>query len=125
MIPAIFRALGEKDAEENGRDSKEAALDYKRRAAAVVGIVGAAGAFGGFLVQVILRQASLDVSALVAAASTPAEKLAVAQANADWSVPALYAFVGAYVVFGAMTWFFYLRRSFATRAVPSMAHAAV
>lgn len=125
MIPSIFRALGEKDARENGRDRKEAALDYKRRAAAVVGIVGAAGAFGGFLVQVILRQASLGVSALVKAADTPAEKLAVAQAHADWSVPALYAFVGAYVVFGAMTWFFYMRKSFATDSLPSMAQASV
>ena len=59
------------------------------------------------------------------AAETPAEKLAVAQAHADWSIPALWVFLGAYVVFAAMTWFFYLRKSFATDRVPSLAHASV
>ncbi len=125
MIPSIFTALGRKDAEDNGLDPAATALDYKRRAAAVVGLVGAAGAFGGVLVQVILRQASLGVSALVKAAETPAEKLSIAQAHADWSVPALGVFVGAYVVFAVMTWFFYMRTSFATDRVPSLAHAAV
>jgi hypothetical protein len=28
-------------------------------------------------------------------------------------------------VFAGMTWFFYLRRSFATARVPSLAHAAI
>src|SRR3954471_5134214 len=49
MIPAIFAALGERN--EGTR------LDYKRQAAAVIGIAGAIGAFGGFLIQVVLRQA--------------------------------------------------------------------
>ena len=48
--------------------------------------------------------------AAVKAAETPAEKVAVAQANADWSIPALWVFVGAYVVFAGVTWFVYLRR---------------
>ena len=65
------------------------------------------------------------MTAAVKAAATPAEKLAVAQAQADWSIPALWVFLGAYVVFGAMTWFFYLRRSIATERVPSLAHASV
>jgi NNP family nitrate/nitrite transporter-like MFS transporter len=125
MIPSIFAALGRKEAAERGLDGKRTALDYKRRAAAVIGIAGAVGAFGGFMIQVVLRQASLGVSALVKAAQTPAEKVAVAQAHSDWSVPALYVFLGAYVVFAALTWFVYLRRSFATDRVPSLAHAAV
>jgi NNP family nitrate/nitrite transporter-like MFS transporter len=61
----------------------------------------------------------------VKAAETPAEKLAVAQANADWSIPALWVFLGAYVVFAGMTWFFYLRRSFATERMPSLAEASI
>jgi NNP family nitrate/nitrite transporter-like MFS transporter len=61
----------------------------------------------------------------VGAAETPAEKLAIAQAHADWSISALWVFLGAYVVFAAMTWFFYLRRSFATERVPSLAYASV
>ena len=67
------------------------------------------GAFGGFLIQVVLRQASLDVSALLKAAETPAEKVAIASANTDWAVPALWVFVGAYVVFALITWAVYLR----------------
>jgi len=70
---------------------------------------------------VIFRQASLGVSAAVKAAETPAEKLAIAQAQADWSIPALWVFLGAYLVFAGMTWFFYLRKSFATDKVPSFA----
>jgi NNP family nitrate/nitrite transporter-like MFS transporter len=125
MIPSIFAALGRQEAAATGRDERATALDFKRQAAAVIGIAGAIGAFGGFLIQVAFRQASLGVSAAVKAAATPAERLSVAQAMADWSIPALYVFLGAYVVFAAMTWFFYLRTSFATKLVPSLAHASV
>jgi NNP family nitrate/nitrite transporter-like MFS transporter len=125
MIPSIFAALGRREAEEKGLDEKVTLLDHKRQAAAVIGIVGAVGAFGGFLIQVVLRQASLGVSALVKAADTPAQKAAIAHAHADWSVSALWVFVGAYVVFAAMTWFFYLRRSFAVQRIPSLAYASV
>jgi MFS transporter, NNP family, nitrate/nitrite transporter len=125
MIPVIFGELGRRKASVDGLALEKTAVEFKRRAAAVIGIAGAIGAFGGFLIQVVLRQASLDVSALVRAAETPAEKLAVAQANADWSIPALWVFLGAYVVFAGMTWFFYLRRSFAIERVPSLASASV
>jgi NNP family nitrate/nitrite transporter-like MFS transporter len=125
MIPAIFAALGRRDAEERGVDAERSRLDFKRQAAAVIGIAGAIGAFGGFLIQLVFRQASLSTSAMIKAADTPAEKLQIAQAHADWSVPALWVFLGAYGVFAGMTWFFYLRRSFATRQVPSLAHASI
>jgi MFS transporter, NNP family, nitrate/nitrite transporter len=120
MIPSIFAALGRRRG-----DDDATRIEFKRRAAAVIGIAGAIGAFGGFLIQVVLRQASLSVAAAVKAAETPAEKLAVAQANADWSIPALGVFVGAYVVFGVVTWFVYLRRSFAVGRVASLAHEAI
>jgi NNP family nitrate/nitrite transporter-like MFS transporter len=125
MIPSIFAVYGRKDAEEKGLEPKAAAVEWKRRAAAVIGIAGAIGAFGGFLIQVVLRQASLGVSALVKAAETPAEKVSVAAAHADWSVSALWVFLGAYVVFAGVTWFCYLRTSFATGRVPSLAQAAI
>jgi NNP family nitrate/nitrite transporter-like MFS transporter len=125
MIPAIFAALGRREAEERGSDLKATLLSYKRQTAAVIGIAGAIGAFGGFLIQVVFRQASLGVGALVKAAETPAEKAAIAHAHADWSVSALWVFVGAYVVFAGMTWFFYLRRSVAVDRVPSLAYASV
>jgi NNP family nitrate/nitrite transporter-like MFS transporter len=126
MIPCIFSELGRKEAAEKGLDAKATALDFKRQAAAVIGIAGAIGAFGGFLIQVVFRQASLGVSALVKAAETPAEKVSVAASHADWSIPALYVFLVSYVVFAGVTWFCYLRTSFATDKVPSIAqHAAV
>jgi MFS transporter, NNP family, nitrate/nitrite transporter len=125
MIPSIFAALGRREADETGADPVATAVEFKRRAAAVIGIAGAVGAFGGFLIQVVFRQASLDVAAAVKAAATPAEKLAVAQAQADWSIAALWVFLGAYVVFAGMTWFFYLRRSFAAQRIPSLAYASV
>ncbi|MBA3746660.1 MAG: NarK/NasA family nitrate transporter [Solirubrobacterales bacterium] len=126
MIPSIFAVYGRKDAAEKGLEPKAAAIEWKRRAAAVIGIAGAIGAFGGFLIQVVFRQASLGVSALVKAAETPAEKVSVAAANADWSIPALWVFLGSYAVFAAVTWFCYLRTSFATDRIPSVAqHASV
>jgi NNP family nitrate/nitrite transporter-like MFS transporter len=109
MIPSIFALLGVRHARQTGEDAKATTVEYKRRAAAVIGIAGALGAFGGVLIQVVLRQASLGVSALVKAAETPAEKAAIAAANSDWSVPALWVFLVSYVVFAATTWWVYLR----------------
>jgi len=111
MIPSIFQVLGLKEAKQEGTDPKVAAVEFKRRAAAAIGVIGAIGAFGGVLVQVVLRQASLNVSALVKAAQTPAEKVAVAADHADWSVPALWVFLVAYVVCAGVTWGAYLRAS--------------
>jgi MFS transporter, NNP family, nitrate/nitrite transporter len=125
MIPSIFAELGRRAARTSDRPQAETLIDFKRRAAAVIGIAGAIGAFGGFLIQVAFRQASLDVAAAVKAAATPAEKLAIAQAQADWSLPALWVFLGVYVVMAGTTWFFYLRRAPATARVPSLAHASV
>jgi len=117
MIPSIFAELGRRE----GGDP----VDFKRRAAAVIGIAGAIGAFGGFLIQVAFRQASLDVTAAVNAAPTVADKLAVAEAHADWSIPALWVFLGAYVLLGALTWFCYLRRTVLVARLPSLARAGV
>jgi MFS transporter, NNP family, nitrate/nitrite transporter len=125
MIPCIFAALGREHSERHGGDAQATLVDYKRRAAAVIGIAGAVGAFGGFLIQVVLRQASLGVTALMKAAETPAEKAAIAQAHADWSTSALWVFLAAYVVFAFTTWFFYVRSSLAVRRVPSLASASV
>ncbi len=105
IIPSVFAAL----AVAAGGDRVLNTVAFKRRAAAVIGIAGAIGAFGGVLVQVVLRQASLGISALEKAAKTPAEKVAAATAHSAWSVPALYAFIAAYVVLGTLTWAVYIR----------------
>jgi NNP family nitrate/nitrite transporter-like MFS transporter len=125
MIPSIFVALGREEAQRTGSALDATLKDYKRRAAAVIGIAGAIGAFGGFLIQVVLRQSSLEVSALVKAAKTPAEKLAIAQDHVDWSIPALWVFVGAYVVFAAVTWLVYIRRPVVAEGDASLAGASV
>jgi NNP family nitrate/nitrite transporter-like MFS transporter len=111
MIPSVFALLGRKHAAAGGLSARPVAVEFKRRAAAVIGIAGAIGAFGGVLVQVVFRQASLKVSALVKAAKTPAAKVAVAAAHAKWSVPALWVFVGAYLVLAVVTWAAYLSTS--------------
>jgi NNP family nitrate/nitrite transporter-like MFS transporter len=118
MIPSIFAALGRTHAAETGADPGGTVVEFRRRAAAVIGIAGAIGAFGGVLIQVVLRQSSLHVSALVKAAKTPAAKVSVAAAHATWSVPALWVFLGSYLVLAAITWAVYLRN-------PRVAHAAV
>jgi MFS transporter, NNP family, nitrate/nitrite transporter len=113
MIPSIFATLARRDAARHGWDPAATMLEYKRRAAAVIGIAGAIGAFGGVLIQVVLRQASLSVSNLMTAAPTAQAKAAVAAAHADWSVPALWIFLVSYVVFALITWSVYLRSGFA------------
>ena len=124
MIPSIFAVLGRQEAEK-GLDPAATTVHFKRQAAAVIGIAGAIGAFGGFLIQVVLRQASLGVSAAVKAAETPAQKVAVAAAHSDWSVPALWVFLVSYVVFAGVTWFAYLRKSVAVERIPSLASASI
>jgi NNP family nitrate/nitrite transporter-like MFS transporter len=114
MIPAIFAQLGRRAGADGDGDTM---LSFKRQTAAVIGIAGAIGAFGGFLIQVVFRQASLDVSALMKTAKQPAERAAIATAHQDWSVSALWVFCGAYVVLAIMTYTFYLRRGAAHRNV--------
>ncbi|SDJ47304.1 MFS transporter, NNP family, nitrate/nitrite transporter [Actinokineospora alba] len=125
MIPVIFGALGRKEHAEKGGDLDATLLSFKRQSAAVIGIAGAIGAFGGFLIQQIFRLASVPVSSAVASAKTVEAKAEAAAANATWSTSALGVFIVAYVIFGAMTWFFYLRKTSETSRVPSLAYAGV
>ncbi len=121
MIPSIFDTLARREAQHRGLDLPATLLAFKRQAAAVIGIAGAIGAAGGVLIQVVLRQASLGVSALVSAAPTPADKTAVAIAHSDWSASALWVFLVSYAVFAAVTWGCYLRSDFARAMRPRIA----
>jgi NNP family nitrate/nitrite transporter-like MFS transporter len=161
MIPAIFAAQAGRHAAERGTDEKETRLSFKRQTAAVIGIAGSIGAFGGFLIQVVFRQSSLHVSSLITAANAKGmkvtapltkaiagshdkvlvahdkvllahdkaaglqAKVAIAHANAHWSIGALQVFLVAYVLLAALTWFCYIRRSPASSRMPSLADAAV
>jgi NNP family nitrate/nitrite transporter-like MFS transporter len=101
MIPAIFVAQAKRETAE-GADPAEAVRKGKREAAAAIGIVSAIGAFGGFFVTRIIAS---SVAATKAADN------------------AFYGFIVFYVLCFAITWWFYLRRSFAS--APSLATANV
>lgn len=111
MIPSLFtrqaaRAQGDP-------------LEYRRRTAAAIGIAGAVGAFGGFLIQLALRQASLPVVTAIARATKAIKDKAalhatigkLAAAHATWSIPALWVFLVGYLLLGALTWWCYVRPS--------------
>jgi NNP family nitrate/nitrite transporter-like MFS transporter len=126
MIPSIFAALGD----QAGGEKRPL---FKRQAAAVIGIAGSVGAFGGFLIQVVFRQASLSTAGLMTHATKTIhdkhllalKKAAIAHTHQGWSVPALWAFLAAYVVLAAVTWAFYLRKAPANAKVPSLAYASI
>jgi NNP family nitrate/nitrite transporter-like MFS transporter len=59
------------------------------------------------------------------AAKTPAEKLLIAHAHADWSITGLWVFMGSYVVLAGMTWLVYIRRRPEPRSVPALADVSV
>lgn len=83
MIPAIFRRLGE----ERGGTADDLAT-MRRQAAGAIGIASAVGAFGGFLVPICYawsRQATGSI------------------------IPALWFYVGLFVVMLGVTWAAYLR----------------
>lgn len=117
MIPSIFATLADRESVERGLDRSTTQAEFRRQAAAVIGIAGAIGAFGGVLIQVVLRQASLSASNLVAAAPTAQAKQAVAIAHSDWSVPALWIFLVSYLVLAGVTWAVYLRSRLAKEMV--------
>jgi MFS transporter, NNP family, nitrate/nitrite transporter len=122
MIPVIFGALGRKEAAEKGLDAGATAASFKRQAAAVIGIAGAIGALGGFFVQQVFRLASLD-AATALRGNTGEAAARAAQDHANWSLPALWVFIGSYVILAGVTWWVYLRRSLLVQRAPSLAHA--
>ncbi|MBI9115718.1 MFS transporter [Sanguibacter sp. YZGR15] len=86
MIPAVFQA---------GVTTAEARAKARKAAAGCIGIAGAVGAFGGFLIP---------------------RGFAASNSLAGSLVPALWAFVGVYLVMAATAWFVYQRRGSAMAA---------
>jgi NNP family nitrate/nitrite transporter-like MFS transporter len=80
MIPAIFQV---------GVGSPDAAAAARKAAAGCIGIAGAIGALGGFLVP---------------------RGFALSNATSGSLQPALWVFLGVYVVLGVVTWAVYTRR---------------
>ncbi|MBL1076298.1 MFS transporter [Nocardia sp. 2] len=104
MIPSIFSAEAKRRASETGQDPAEALISAKRQAGAAIGVIGAVGASGGWLVQQALRLSNINFGSMN---------------------PAFTAYAVVFLGMAAATWWFYLRASFATDRVPSLAYANV
>jgi NNP family nitrate/nitrite transporter-like MFS transporter len=103
MIPAIFRAEKLKAVNGGGEEAVAAAMAVARReTAAVLGFSSAVGALGGFFIP---RALGASITATGGATT------------------AFGAFFVCYIVCVAVTWWFYLRRSFLVGLAPSLAHA--
>ncbi|MER7752228.1 nitrate/nitrite transporter [Kitasatospora sp. NPDC097643] len=88
MIPAHYQALA-RSAVAAGADPAAAEADSRRRAAALIGLAGAIGAFGGVLVNLAFRQSFLSSH------------------NGD---TAYLGFLAAYLGCSVLTWAVWLRR---------------
>ncbi|MBF6163554.1 NarK/NasA family nitrate transporter [Streptomyces gardneri] len=104
MIPTIFSAESKKYAAEHGLDMTEAVASAKRQAGAAIGVIGAVGASGGWLLQQALRLSNTHLHSMA---------------------PAFWAYAATFLVMATVTWWFYLRSSFAIQRVPSLAYANV
>ncbi|WP_280233595.1 nitrate/nitrite transporter [Nocardia cyriacigeorgica] len=104
MIPSIFSAEAAKYAAEHDLDPAQAAASAKRQAGAAIGVIGAIGASGGYLLQQALRLSNTNFGSMA---------------------PAFWGYAAAFVVMAGVTWWFYLRSEFAVARVPSLAYANV
>jgi NNP family nitrate/nitrite transporter-like MFS transporter len=103
MIPVVFRAFHLRGAHGRGPEAeREALIVARRETGAVVGFVAAVGALGGYFIP---RGFGASLRA------TGSVYLAVA------------CFVVFYLTCCGTTWWCYLRRSFLTARLPSLAHA--
>ncbi|MFI7484284.1 MFS transporter [Kocuria sp. M1R5S2] len=82
MIPSIYRVLGL-------RRQVDVAVSTERKASAALGLIGAVGAYGGFMIPQALNLSNTTTGAYSSA---------------------FYGFVAFYVVALAVTWFCYLRK---------------
>ncbi|MGV9679685.1 MFS transporter [Nocardia sp. NPDC003482] len=104
MIPSIFAAAVKRRAAESGQDAAAALVTAKRQAGAAIGVVGAVGAAGGWVLQQALRLSNNHFGSMN---------------------PAFWAYAVAFLVMASVTWWFYLRSSFAVNRAPSLAYANV
>jgi NNP family nitrate/nitrite transporter-like MFS transporter len=103
MIPVIFRSYHAKRVQGQGEAAlAEAMIVARRETAAVIGVVAGIGALGGYFIP---RAFGASIKA------TGGATLAV-----SW-------FIAFYLTCVGTTWWCYLRRSFLTRRMPSLANA--
>jgi NNP family nitrate/nitrite transporter-like MFS transporter len=102
MIPVIFRTFHVQRARAGAGDESSVLAVARRETAAVIGIVAAIGALGGYFIP---RAFGASIKA------TGSASLAVGY------------FVAFYLTCVATTWWCYLRRSFLTARLPNLADA--
>jgi MFS transporter, NNP family, nitrate/nitrite transporter len=105
MIPMIFRTIHLEEAAGSGAEGREGALVRARKqTAAALGFIGAIGAYGGWLIP---------------------QGYGLSSSLTGGPMAALYVLIVFYVTCLALTWWYYLRRSFAVARAPSFAQADV
>jgi NNP family nitrate/nitrite transporter-like MFS transporter len=105
MIPSIFREQKLKEAQGVGEAARKLAIKAASiESAAVIGFTSAIGACGGYLIP---------------------RSFGASIAHTGGPYLALEGFLAFYVSCVALTWWFYLRRSFLARLAPSLAQARV
>ena len=105
MIPSIFREEKLREAQGAGAAGRTAALKAASIAAgAALGFIGAVGACGGYLIP-------RGFGGSIAATGGPNLALEI--------------YLAFYVTCLALTWWFYLRKSFLASSMSSLAHARV
>ncbi len=104
MIPSIFTASAKKLASETGADPATALASAKRQAGAAIGVIGAIGASGGYILQQALRLSNTHLGSMA---------------------PAFWAYAATFLAMAGVTWWCYLRASFAVNRAPSLAYANV
>lgn len=105
MIPAIFREEKLQETKPSGEAGHMAAIKAATiESAAALGFIGAIGACGGYLIP---------------------RGFGASIANTGGPYLALEVFLMFYISCGALTWWYYMRRSFLVRRAPSLAAARV
>ena len=106
MIPLIWQKQA-RDLTAAGTEERAVALSRAtKESSAVIGIAGAIGALGGFLIPMTFGAPWID---------SPVDSVQTA----------FGVFTGFYVVCLGVTWFFYTRRAFLTARLPSLAGAGI
>ncbi|HET7689862.1 MAG TPA: MFS transporter [Nocardioidaceae bacterium] len=106
MIPLIQQTQATKGLIKGTTEYTAAVMKATKESSAVIGIAGAVGAIGGFLIPITFNAPWVDDP--------------VAAVKSGFTVFALF-----YGVCLAVTWFVYTRRTFLVARVPSLAHAQI
>lgn len=106
MIPLIWRHQHLADLDESAEEHEAALVRATKESSAVIGIAGAVGALGGFLIPMAFGAPWID--------------------DPDAAVRgAFLVFAGYYLFCLGLTWFTYSRRRLLAERIPSLAHARI